>query len=60
MKIKVIHIPAQYTLEGDWFCDHLGEPEIQTITVDSLNWAGEHTTYQKEIEVCASCGEEIE
>lgn len=59
MTISVTYQPTQYTFDGDWFCDHIGEPVTKHITIDSLNWAGEHTTYQQEYQACPECGEEL-
>lgn len=59
MSIQVVYIPSQYTFDGDWFCDHIGEPVTKYITIDSINMAGEHTTYQQEYQACADCGEEL-
>ena len=60
MSIAVFYEPVQYTFDGVWFCDHIGDTKTITNTVDSLNFAGEHYTYEEEVEVCANCNEEME
>lgn len=59
MSIQVVYIPSQYTLDGDWFCDHVGDTVTKYFTVDSINLAGEHTTYEQEYQACENCGEEL-
>lgn len=59
MSIQVVYIPSQYTFDGDWFCDHIGEPVTKYFTVDSITSAGEHTTMQIEYQACPDCGEEL-
>lgn len=59
MTIQVDYQPVQYTFEGDWFCDHVGDTETRYFIVDSLDFYGRHYTYEQEYKACGECGEEL-
>lgn len=59
MTIAVDYQPTLYIFDGDWFCQHVGDIETKSTTVDTLNSEGEHETYEQYYDACAECGEEL-